>query len=153
MTREVKVCECLSFMPNLPLLATHKFASEHFTSMSTRKFLLSHPMNHREVEELIFGFKRDYLFHACEHEMRRANFGRNMAPLSYNKQQLASLVLLSRWFIKRHQTSRAMIASWKPIKPIITRYVCPDVEQIIILYCGVVSESHRERFLPLLWCV
>lgn len=148
----VPICACLSYRPDLAILATPQFAVQHFSGMSLRKFMLSHPMDQEEIADLAVGYRRDYLYEACEHEMRRAGFGSRMAPISYTRQQFASLMVLSRWFTERQECASAMITSWEPIKPLIAQYVCLDAERIILLYCGDVGEFTRRKKRRLPWC-
>jgi len=151
MTKHVAICKCMSYAPNLPKLALPEFAADHFTSTSTRQFLISHPMDRQEVEQLVKCFQWTYLFVACEHEMRRAGFGGHMAPVSYTKPQLASLMVMSRWFTERQRAAVAMIDSWEAFKPFMAVLVDPDTERIIILYCGVVTEHTRRTRPRLPW--
>lgn len=153
MGKDVPICKCLSYMLNLPILATPEFASQHFADMTIRKFVMSHPMDKEEIAELVNCFRRDYLYEACEHEMRRAGFGPRMAPITYTKQQFASLMVLSRWFVERQEMAIAMIVSWEPIKPIIEQYVCQDAERVILLYCGDVRQFTRRTKRRLPWCM
>lgn len=145
MTNAPAQCRCFALPANSAKLAQREYIAAHYMSMTRPTFIRTHQPPHRNTQTMVETHSKNELYQYALGQMSYAQLGR--VPISYTKTQLAALGIAAEHLRLRSIIARDMIMEWVPIEPLFRRFtnVCPDVLQIIRLYCGIMCLAPRSR--------